>query len=297
MKNYASKLLLFGEYTIINASRALAMPYHSFSGHWAQAASPDKSLLAFAEYLEQQAHLRAFLEVDTFRKEVEEGWFFDSNIPIGYGLGSSGALCAAVYDRFAVVPIGRRDAGQFPALRQQLSLMESHFHGSSSGTDPMICYLEHPVMIQPDEKTEVIHLVELPNPREAPFYFFLLDTGIARATGPLVKIYMEKCKDPSFAQRIYRSLKPAVETLIDAFLAADWKEVEHILPTVSQFQLVHFLEMIPQVLRPLWQQGLDSGDYTLKLCGAGGGGFLLGIAKDQAVIDALHQEFPCRRIW
>lgn len=294
VKQYASKLLLFGEYTIINASRALAMPYGAFSGHWARAALPDEHLQAFAEYLAHQAHLSTFLDVAAFQKELEGGLFFDSNIPIGYGLGSSGALCAAVYDRFAVAPIGRKDAAQFGALRQQFALMESHFHGSSSGTDPLICYLEYPILIRPEGKIE---LVELPELNEAPYRFFLLDTGITRSTGPLVNTYMAKCENSAFKAAITERLKPTVDQLIDDFLAADWPKVEQNMKTVSLFQLENFEEMIPAALNPIWEKGIDTGTFTLKLCGAGGGGFLLGIAKDQTVIDRLNEVFPCRRIW
>ena len=38
--------------------------------------------------------------------------------------------------------------------------------------------------------------------------------------------------------------------------------------------------MIPKLYRDLWSEGLSSNDYSLKLCGAGGGGFLMGITDD-----------------
>ena len=38
--------------------------------------------------------------------------------------------------------------------------------------------------------------------------------------------------------------------------------------------------MIPPDFKKIWRYGLDSNDYKLKLCGAGGGGFILGITKD-----------------
>lgn len=34
--------------------------------------------------------------------------------------------------------------------------------------------------------------------------------------------------------------------------------------------------MIPTKERALWTKGIETGDYILKLCGAGGGGFILG---------------------
>ena len=49
---------------------------------------------------------------------------------------------------------------------------------------------------------------------------------------------------------------------------------------LSEFQFEHFTPMIPKLYRKVWQEGIDGGDYSLKLCGAGGGGFLMGITKD-----------------
>ena len=33
--------------------------------------------------------------------DLEKGMYFDSSIPMGYGVGSSGAIVAAIYDRYA----------------------------------------------------------------------------------------------------------------------------------------------------------------------------------------------------
>jgi mevalonate kinase len=38
--------------------------------------------------------------------------------------------------------------------------------------------------------------------------------------------------------------------------------------------------MIPENMKPVWQEGLNRDDFKLKLCGSGGGGFLLGISND-----------------
>ena len=47
--------------------------------------------------------------------------------------------------------------------------------------------------------------------------------------------------------------------------------------------------MIPISFRELWEKGISSSIYTLKLCGSGGGGFLLGFTKD---FEATKKEFP-----
>ena len=38
--------------------------------------------------------------------------------------------------------------------------------------------------------------------------------------------------------------------------------------------------MIPQNFNEIWKIGLESEDYFLKLCGSGGGGYLIGFAQD-----------------
>ena len=176
--------MIFGEYTIINGSRALAMPFDRYFGAWTPSPAPDPRLLDFADYLDSLQVDTPFLDVGGFRRDAGAGLIFRSNIPTGYGLGSSGALCAAVYDRYALAPIGQHDTGRFEQLKTLLAKMESHFHGSSSGTDPLICYLSYPVLIQPDG---FIAEVKLPDDTDRTLTFFLLDTQLARSTGPLVK--------------------------------------------------------------------------------------------------------------
>jgi mevalonate kinase len=44
---------------------------------------------------------------------------------------------------------------------------------------------------------------------------------------------------------------------------------------LSKLQYVYFEKMIPQNLKEIWLTGLESKEYYMKLCGAGGGGFYL----------------------
>ena len=54
----------------------------------------------------------------------------------------------------------------------------------------------------------------------------------------------------------------------------------HVFGQLSDFQYRHFTPMIPNLFRDLWERGLSNKNFYLKLCGAGGGGFLLGITRD-----------------
>jgi mevalonate kinase len=38
--------------------------------------------------------------------------------------------------------------------------------------------------------------------------------------------------------------------------------------------------MIPKLYRKLWKEGIESNSYYLKLCGSGGGGYILGFTED-----------------
>lgn len=94
MERYFGKLLLFGEYTIIRGSQALAMPLRRYSGAWRFAADDEPlrySLEEFVQYLmrlKAKGALLTDMDLRRFEREVNRGLYFDSDIPVGYGAGS-----------------------------------------------------------------------------------------------------------------------------------------------------------------------------------------------------------------
>ena len=134
-------------------------------------------------------------------------------------------------------------------------------------------HLQRPLLIHSFDTVEVLHeKIDLKG-------FFLVNTGKPRQTGPLVSIYQEKLKDPQFKQGCANVLSKDVNMAIHAVLNQEPKSISHHLWHISKFQWDFFPEMIPTQMRGLWTRGLDTGDYILKLCGAGGGGFLLGYSE------------------
>src|SRR4051812_43007450 len=108
---FYSKILLFGEYGIIEDSKGLSIPYNFYKGALKVSEKPDAeaiksnaSLSRFVFYLEnlqiEHPELVTF-DLETLHKDVASGMYFDSSIPQGYGVGSSGALVAAIYDKYA----------------------------------------------------------------------------------------------------------------------------------------------------------------------------------------------------
>ena len=53
-----------------------------------------------------------------------------------------------------------------------------------------------------------------------------------------------------------------------------------IIKKLSKVVLENFKPMIPKNFHQLWAKGIESHDYYLKLCGSGGGGYILGFSED-----------------
>src|SRR5690606_18897313 len=84
---------------------------------------------------------------------------------------------------------------------------------------------------------------------------------------------------PQFKRGCAEVLAKDVNLSIDAVLNGETKNLSHHLWHISKFQWDFFPEMIPTQMRGIWTRGIETGDYILKLCGAGGGGFLLGYSE------------------
>ena len=147
--------------------------------------------------------------------------------------------------------------------------MESFFHGKSSGIDPLVSFLNYPVMI----KDDFIAIVDA-LPHRILDRFSLMDTGISRSTQLLVNWYKEKLKDKRFSSSM-QQLKNDVDNIIEAFLSNDTDSFEKLLFKISEIQLQSLNKLIPDHLEDFWKYGLQSGKYLTKICGAGGGGYLL----------------------
>ena len=277
-KRFCAKVLLFGEYSVILNSMALSLPYPLFEGRLCfkreGLKSKDGELMSFVQYLrnlERKKKLDFPFDVASFAFDVGQGLVFDSSIPQGYGVGSSGALCAAVYERYGTCL--EKNKASIKTLKHYFALMESHFHGSSSGVDPLMSYFNHPILVHPNGEVD---MVELPQTRRGLGVLFLVDTGRSRKTEPLVNLFLEKYKNKEFKEFCSSDLLPVTNHCISSFLQGNQTLFEDSFRTLSAYQLKHLRPMIPQLDLEVWQRGLETGEYSFKLCGAGGGGFLLG---------------------
>lgn len=288
---FYAKILLFGEYGIIQDSMGLSIPFNYYKGnlHFSDLSNVDQktsnaSLAKFCNYLiENSAKIELFplLDFQKFKSDIDAGLTFNSSIPQGFGVGSSGALVAAVYDKYAINKIEpEKDINKQDILRLKnwFGQMESYFHGKSSGLDPLICYLNLPMLIKSKNDIDTIG-IPLEN-KEGKGAIFLLDSGIPGETQPMVNIFLEKMKNEGFRKVISEQFKKYNDECIKAFLKHDFNPLFNNLKKLSHVVLEHFKPMIPQTFHKLWKEGIDSNTYYLKLCGSGGGGFILGFAPD-----------------
>ncbi len=288
---FYSKILLFGEYGIIRDSKGLSIPYNFYNGALkknenpsAEAMASNASLKRFANYLEklhaEQPDLVTF-DLTTLQNDVDSGMHFDSSIPQGYGVGSSGALVAAIYDKYAqnkITVLENLTRDKLLQLKNIFSQMESFFHGKSSGLDPLNSYLSIPILINSKDNIEA---TGIPNQSfDGKGAVFLLDSGIIGETAPMITIFMENLKDKGFRAMLKNQFVKYTDACVENFLGGDMKSLFMNTKKLSKVVLNHFKPMIPEQFHGIWQHGIDSNDYYLKLCGSGGGGYILGFTED-----------------
>lgn len=288
---FYSKILLFGEYGIIQDSKGLSIPYNFYNGALKKDANPsveaiksNENLNRFVSYLEtlnsKQPELVTF-DLATLKNDVATGMYFDSSIPQGYGVGSSGALVAAIYDKYAqnkITVLENLTREKLLKLKTIFGQMESFFHGKSSGLDPLNSYLSIPILINSKDNIEATGIPT--QSTEGNGAVFLLDSGIIGETAPMVTIFMDKLKDQGFRKMLKSQFIKHTDACVENFLGGDMKSLFENTKKLSKVVLNHFKPMIPEQFHSLWQHGIDTNDYYLKLCGSGGGGYILGFTQD-----------------
>lgn len=275
-RRFSSKLLLFGEYGIILGSKALCLPFSTYSGILrlhngsdnAYAISSNLNIRRLFEYICRDSILSPLFNVSAFEADLNRGLYFDSSIPEGYGIGSSGALCAALYDRYCLVK--EEDIFQ---LKSHLGRLEALFHGKSSGIDPLVSYLDTSLIVS---GSNLVCSVDIDFNLHGG-QLFLVDTGIKRSSNNLISNfigYMQSADNSGLKQTLIELTDKCVDSI------ASGGNITEALRLLSGFQLKYMNSLIPQHLHELWEEGIASGTYCLKISGAGGGGFLIGFTRN-----------------
>ncbi|MEI8112760.1 MAG: mevalonate kinase [Bacteroidia bacterium] len=284
--SFNSKLLLFGEYGLMFDAMALSIPFPKFSGFLDF--DPDHShsqstaeIRKFYEHLKSgDSHRKLHFSFDreSLKTDLNSRLFFNSNIPQQYGVGSSGALVAALFSRYM-----NEDSDTLltpELLKADFALLESYFHGRSSGLDPLISFLNQPLLL---DSAKTIRPVEF-DLAQTGLSVALIDTKTTGPTAPLVEHFIDRLNVPEFKTEFEQQFIPANNGCIESLLQYNQTAFFQSLEKLIQFQIEHFRKMIPGDFHALISQALNEKVF-IKLLGSGGGGFLLAFAESETVIE------------
>ncbi len=230
---FYAKILLFGEYGIIKDSRGLSIPYNFFQGALKIPNKKseffydsNKKLKEFSNFLRKIDHDLVKFNWGKIQKDLSDKLYFDSSIPQGYGLGSSGALVASFYDRYALDKISvveNLNKEKLIKLKQIFAEMEAFFHGKSSGLDPLNSYLSLPILIN---SSESIQPTGIPSQNlDGRGAVFLLDSGSSRETGPLMSIFLKNMEHEKFNKMMKEKFNTITDNCVNDFLKGDFKSL------------------------------------------------------------------------
>ena len=298
---YPAKLMLVGEYGVVIGGSALTIPFRAFHARVRSVEEiPDgkeqearqslghlEQLFRYIQGLPAGA-FHASPDLQRFSENLQNYWM-DLDIPIGFGLGSSGAISAAIYDLFFPEAKGLSLQHQ----KEDLATIESYFHGKSSGVDALTCHAASALRFHSSGHIERVTF----NPAEIPggYRFFLLNSQERFDTGPLVNHFLDRMKEEAYRRAMEEEYLSLNQLLIESLLGEKEADPAMLVRLISDFQLQHFPKMIPENMVELWIEGLVSNAYYLKLNGSGGG-FMLGVAHG-SFRESLDERWGKHLLW
>jgi len=283
---------MLGEHTVLHGSAAYAVPLRRYSARIElKKLNPEQPQLPtkegihasfdfgeWAAYAKTPVELAGVLDVERWEREASQLGVY-ADIPIGYGLGSSGAITAGVYSEYAINP-----PADLTLLRTQLAALEGFFHGKSSGLDPLVSYLNKAVYISPIGQIEPISVSQAFPSLHENGGWFLLDSRQPRAGKDAISRFGESCKNDKWRTQVLLPLCRLVDEMTLALKSQSYSNFGSLLKVLSELQLRELEFLIPSHIVSLWEAWLHDDSAYLKLCGAGGGGFFLGYAPDRSKI-------------
>ena len=262
-KTISAKLLLAGEFTVLIGGDTIGIPFFRFFGEWIQTEENDSRLHSLYIFLLNSKI--DFLNLESFRKDIANGWRFKSNIPEGYGLGSSGALSAAI-----LIKYGYDTNDSLEVIQKRLAAIESFYHGTSSGFDPLISYSSNPCILR-DRKSFIlpnINLIE--NKLKSNLY--LIDSNTERNSILPIDWFYQQLKQDEF-KNVSLTLNALNDQLIQTLTDEIADQPASYFKNISKLQYDYFQPLIVDSIKDFWSEGILNNTHYCKLCGKGGGGY------------------------
>jgi mevalonate kinase len=136
------------------------------------------------------------------------------------------------------------------------------------------------------DKNKIPCSVEIPAiETQNPVSIFLIDTDIQGKTNIMVSNFLEKFAPEGKIIAKANEFVKLTDLCIDFYIKGNSSQFIQTLKSLSEFQFENMEQLIPENIKEIWQQGLDNNKLIMKICGSGGGGYLLGFAnnKNQAI--------------
>jgi len=225
------------------------------------------------------------LAVDKVLEKTEEKVGLDieinSTVPVAAGLGSSASVVAAVCA--AVGALQNLSLSKEDVLRISFEA-ERIVHGASSGIDPAIATFGGTLMFQMDTGFK-------PLEAKAEIPLVIGDTGVARSTRVQVaKVRELREKYPQIVEPIMKSAREIVLRAIDALKENDLEALGDLMNI--NHALLYGLGVSDEALEWLISAARKSGALGAKLTGAGGGGCMIALARNEkleSVVEAIQR--------
>jgi mevalonate kinase len=122
-----------------------------------------------------------------------------------------------------------------------------------------------PIHISSDESSILCHEISLAS-------FYLHDSGIKRNAKVAIDHFVNLSRAELFQNELMK-LSILNNSIIQNLI--DQKSILSQMQQFSKIQLELFSDFIPEPTKKLWEYGIHSETYWMKLCGAGMGGMFL----------------------
>lgn len=292
MGSASGKAILFGEHAVVYGRPAIATAIDR--GVHTEARPAERDLLSVRGETEQtipddaetdERLNQAFDRVLALYPDTRSAARVDLRVelPGGAGLGCSAAMgvavIAALDELYGVV----RSAGQ----RAEASLAwERVFHGNPSGIDSMVSALGGMLFFRKGKTAISINpKVTLP--------VVIAHTGIASSTREMIdSVARQRTQDAERVERVFDGIESIVSNGRLAIEAGDLRAVGQLMDL--NHSLLSSLMLSTVEIEELVGTARAHGALGAKLTGAGGGGSIVALARDEAhahtICDALAQK-------
>ncbi len=262
-----AKWVLAGEHTVLRGAPAIVLPHQEYGLTFRALHRPQQSWSG--EFHDLLGSALDLLKPGRRGEASEHELLFQGNVPVGAGLGSSAALCVAM-TRLAAQILDLN-----PSKEQQLEVarrLEDRFHGESSGMDVAAGIWGEPIRF---ERGSLPKLIELhPRWAESSKIFGFFDTGKALSTREAVTRVQAR-NTSALDEQMLQAVSSAQKGLEQGDADAIAHSMALSMDCYRQWGL----------LDPAIQAQADSllaqGARSVRLTGAGGGGFLVAFWPDR----------------